>query len=569
MPARLEIDVVTNTSQASAGLKKVAGDTEKAGSSFKSTFGAVLASGLVQNAAAKIWDFGKQSVAAYKTSEENAIKYADAMKRIPGASDQVTASLAAQAKALSSTTVFSGGQTKAGQAVLAGFQLTADQIRQLTPLMQDYATKTGKDLPSAAADMGKAILGQGRAFKGIGLDLKDTGTAAGNFAQLADGLNSKVGGLSAQMGDTAAGKMQIFQNKIGALKVALGAQLVPVISLVASVLVKLISFVQANQSWLTPMVAGVLAVVAALKAWAIIQAILNAELWANPVLLVVVGIVALVAVLIVAYQKVGWFRDAVNAMGSAIVTAWSAVVSAVKAGAAAIGAIFAAVVAAISTYFAPVVRVMLLPWTVAIGALRALITGGFSGLMAYFAGIPGQIAGALSGVVSAISGPFRAAFDQVKQIAQSAFDWLNNTIFQPIGTAFNAVMSAVRTAYNPFARTWNATSIDISIPSNPITEAAKIAGKGFHFGFPPLPTFARGAYVTGPTLGLFGEAGAEFVLPEARLRALLAGTGPGATQIKIDIHVAEVADPAAVGKAVNNALKAAQRAGAAMAWAPT
>lgn len=52
---------------------------------------------------------------------------------------------------------------------------------------------------------------------------------------------------------------------------------------------------------------------AATKAWAAAQWLLNAALTANPIGLVIVAIVAMGAALVLAYKKVGWFRDAVNA----------------------------------------------------------------------------------------------------------------------------------------------------------------------------------------------------------------------------------------------------------------
>ena len=51
----------------------------------------------------------------------------------------------------------------------------------------------------------------------------------------------------------------------------------------------------------------------ATKAWAAAQWLLNAALSANPIGLIVIAIAALVAGFIVAYKKVGWFREGVTA----------------------------------------------------------------------------------------------------------------------------------------------------------------------------------------------------------------------------------------------------------------
>ncbi|KJE20357.1 phage tail tape measure protein, TP901 family [Frankia torreyi] len=64
--------------------------------------------------------------------------------------------------------------------------------------------------------------------------------------------------------------------------------------------------------------AAVLAAAAAQKITAAAAWLLNAALDANPVMLIVLAIAGLVAGLILAYRHVGWFHDAVNAVGRAL-----------------------------------------------------------------------------------------------------------------------------------------------------------------------------------------------------------------------------------------------------------
>ena len=60
-------------------------------------------------------------------------------------------------------TKFDDDAFASGQAVLAQFKLSGKQIENLTPLLADYAAKTGKDLPTAAETLGKSFLGNTRA----------------------------------------------------------------------------------------------------------------------------------------------------------------------------------------------------------------------------------------------------------------------------------------------------------------------------------------------------------------------------------------------------------------------
>lgn len=64
------------------------------------------------------------------------------------------------------------------------------------------------------------------------------------------------------------------------------------------------------------------AITAATKAWAVAQWLLNLAMTANPIGLVVIGVVALIAVFVLAYKKIGWFRTGVNAVWGWIKHNW-------------------------------------------------------------------------------------------------------------------------------------------------------------------------------------------------------------------------------------------------------
>lgn len=73
---------------------------------------------------------------------------------------------------------------------------------------------------------------------------------------------------------------------------------------------KLATSLSKNKDFLVPFAATILGLIAGLKAWAIIQAVLNAELFANPIGLVVLAVAALVAGIIWAFKNVKWFHNA-------------------------------------------------------------------------------------------------------------------------------------------------------------------------------------------------------------------------------------------------------------------
>jgi hypothetical protein len=428
------------------------------------------------------------------------VKFRDALSRIPGASDATTAALAAYAKQLSMVTVFSAGQSKQALATLASYGLTGDQLRTLLPLVQDYATKTGQDLPSAASSVGKALLGQGRALKGVGIDFKNTKTLAGNYQEIVTGLTDKVGGLSTEMGQTSAGKMKIYENQMTALKVAVGSGLVPAIEAVMPVLQPLMTFLANNAKVLVPIAIGVIAIAAAF----IFLNFAVGLFMANPPVLLLLGIAAAVVGIVVVIILLAKYWDTIwHAILSLVQIVWGWISTywpyllpilfgPVGIAAALIiiffGQIKAAVGAAVS-WIASVWGAVYGFITGPVARAASWVWGQIQAIGGWFGGVASSIAGALSGVFGAIIGPF-----------ESAWNWIRNNVIGPIKGAWNAVAGAI-----------NSVNISVHIPSNPVTDFLHIAGKGFDWSPPHVPTLARGGLMTASGL-VFAHAG-EVISP--------------------------------------------------------
>jgi hypothetical protein len=84
-----------------------------------------------------------------------------------------------------------------------------------------------------------------------------------------------------------------------------------------------------------------------------------------------------------------------------------------------------------------------------------------------------------------------------------------NLMGDMLGTALDAVVSTFKSVYNTLADLWNNSigKFEVKIPG----WVPKWGGKGWEM--PDLPKFADGGIVTGPTVGLIGEAGPEAVIP--------------------------------------------------------
>ena len=180
---------------------------------------------------------GVASVKAFSDAQKSQDQLAFAFQKFPRLADISIKSLQDYDSALQKKTRFEDDTIASGQAVLAQFGLTGRQLKELTPLLLDYAAKTGQDLPAAAEALGKGLLGNGKALKAIGLNIKDTGTATGNYTQLVAGLRKQVGGFAESEGKTFAGQIAILKNQFNDLEETLGSKLVPILTTVVGALI--------------------------------------------------------------------------------------------------------------------------------------------------------------------------------------------------------------------------------------------------------------------------------------------------------------------------------------------
>jgi phage-related minor tail protein len=115
----------------------------------------------------------------------------------------------------------------------------------------------------------------------------------------------------------------------------------------------------------------------------------------------------------------------------------------------------------------------------------------------------------LSQIGAALRAPFEAAANMIKGIV--------NGILNGIGGAVKSVVNAI----NSIIRGANNALSKLKLPQIPLLPT------------PDIPQFAKGGMVTGPTLGLVGEAGPEYIVPARKAQGfaqnILAGVrGPGA-----------------------------------------
>ena len=340
--ATLRLLLLGEDRSASKALKDVGDAADSSGKKVKSagkSMGGAIPVAVFAAATAGAVAFGKSSIEASRGAARSQRELEDAYSRFPALQSVSIDKMRELSQAIQDKTGADADDIASSQAVLARYKLTGDQIADMTPLLVDYAARTGKDLPAAGSTLGKALAGNTRAMKELGIQFKDTGDPAKNFEQVMKGLQEKVGGFAEGEASTLDGKMQILAAKFGDVQEEVGDQLVPALTSLADVAAKTVDFISQNTDVLGPLavVVGVAAAAyvgltaagaahtaymaasaAATGGLTVAQWALNAALTANPIGLIVVAIAALVAGLVIAYKKSETFRNVVDTAFAAI-----------------------------------------------------------------------------------------------------------------------------------------------------------------------------------------------------------------------------------------------------------
>lgn len=211
-------------------------------------------------------------------------------------------------------------------------------------LAMDIAAATGKPLSAVSDALAKAYGGNTKALakldpklKGL---IKDGLDAEGAMSVLAD----TFGGAATTKANTAQGQFERLKISLSETKETIGAALIPVVEKILPILTKFGNWASENTAvFLT--IAGVIAGIAAavllvngaMTAWTAIttaatavQTAFNAVLAINPMTLIIIGIVALVAALVIAYKKFEGFRNVVDSVFGFIKGAVSGSIDVIK-----------------------------------------------------------------------------------------------------------------------------------------------------------------------------------------------------------------------------------------------
>lgn len=336
--AILAVKVISDSTSATRDLQQTSSRYEKFGK-VGAAAGKALAIGLLGAGAAAV----KMTKAAAE-DEAAASRLANTLRNAAGASDsQVAAAerwIEAQGKALG----VSDDELRPALGRLVAVTKDVGEAQKLSSLAMDISAGSGKSLESVSAALAKAQTGSLGGLGRLGVATKNAAGETKSLAAIQRDLSKTYSGAASKAADTTAGKQKILAVRFDELQEKIGAKLIPVLSQLAEVGLKVVTWIDENTTTalvLVGVVGGLLAVTwavsKAVAAWSAIMKIAAAVQWAwnaamsaNPIGLVIIAVVALVAAIVIAYKKSETFRKIVQAVARGAARAFGWVVDKVK-----------------------------------------------------------------------------------------------------------------------------------------------------------------------------------------------------------------------------------------------
>ena len=120
---------------------------------------------------------------------------------------------------LQAVTTFGDEATISAMAMLQQLgDLNEQGLKQITPLLQDFAAAMRVDLNTAATLIGKTLGSTTNALSRYGIELDAMAPKSEKLAQLTEALEEKFGGAAIAMGQTTLGAIKSLNNAMGDLK---------------------------------------------------------------------------------------------------------------------------------------------------------------------------------------------------------------------------------------------------------------------------------------------------------------------------------------------------------------
>jgi hypothetical protein len=236
---------------------------------------------------------------------------ANSLRKTTGANDAQIASVEDWITAQGQLLGISDDQLRPTLNRLARATGSVTTAQELATQAMDIAAATGKPLETVVGALEKAYGGNLAALGKLAPEYRQMIKDGSTFEDVMYALAQTTGGAAADAAETTAGKFARLKLGFDETKESIGAALLPAVESVLPYLQKFATWAQDNPQTFM-IVAGALAAIAA----SIVA--INIAMALNPIGLIVIGVIALIAGLAIAYKKFEGFRNIVDGVFGAI-----------------------------------------------------------------------------------------------------------------------------------------------------------------------------------------------------------------------------------------------------------
>lgn len=254
------------------------------------------------------------------------------LRKSTGATDAVIASTEEWISSMGQAYGVADDDLRPSLAKLSRATGSVTESQKAARLAMDISAATGKDLGSVSDALAKAYGGNLKALQKLSPELRDMIKDGASLDEVMQAMGKTFGGAAADQANTAEGQMKRLALSISETKESIGAALIPIVE-------KMLPYLQQFAAWASEnsdkflLIAGVIGGIAGAiiaintamtiwsattKAFTAVQAAFNAVLAMNPITLMVIAVAALIAGLVLAYNKFEGFRNIVDSVFSFI-----------------------------------------------------------------------------------------------------------------------------------------------------------------------------------------------------------------------------------------------------------
>jgi hypothetical protein len=181
------------------------------------------------------------------------------------------------------------------------------RAQKLASQAMDIAAATGKPLSTVTDALTKALGGNMAALGKLAPEFREMVKEGASFDDIMTEIAGTMGGAATTAANTAQGQFKRLGIALTETKESIGAALLPAVEAVLPVLQKFGAWAQENPNTFLIIAAALGAIAASIIA-------INVAMALNPISLIAIGVIALVAALVAAYQRFEAVRTVVDAV---------------------------------------------------------------------------------------------------------------------------------------------------------------------------------------------------------------------------------------------------------------